>query len=408
MSNQFTPEKIYSRVLNKEIEKKDAIKLFESLIHNSDSDEIRCSALKFIGKIALDDKKTFEVIEYCLISDESPIVRYKAAKTLIRAFPKRENFPLMWAIKNENSVYFFKKLIDLLETYDPTQLKEIREKALTKIEHHYNLNSNDSKFVLDIDYLDYMKFKNEFSNFSYKFDLLYEVKRQLIKENTEFGYKGLGRVQTSKNGYILSLLLIDLVEIPESICNLTKLESLEISYCNLKGYPDNCPNLLSLKNLALSNNKLDKLPKWVIKIANKNKYVDKYIIRGVIKSEAHVLSLLEILTGRECKKMQGDEDFTTEGPFRYDINNLGHITKLMYLSIEPRIGVFPKELYELEFIEELTLVDQNIRIIPKSIERLNKLKILNLSYNKIDNILESIKMLKNLEHFYFKDDIQEE
>ncbi|GAH97608.1 unnamed protein product, partial [marine sediment metagenome] len=34
MSDQLTLEKIYSRVLNKEIEKKDALKLFESLINN--------------------------------------------------------------------------------------------------------------------------------------------------------------------------------------------------------------------------------------------------------------------------------------------------------------------------------------------------------------------------------------
>ncbi|GAG62835.1 unnamed protein product, partial [marine sediment metagenome] len=42
MSNQLTPEKIYSRVLSKEIGKKDAVKLFESLIHNSDNEEVRC------------------------------------------------------------------------------------------------------------------------------------------------------------------------------------------------------------------------------------------------------------------------------------------------------------------------------------------------------------------------------
>ena len=82
MSNQLTPDKIYSRVLNKEIEKKNAVKLFESLINNSDNEEIRYSALEFIGKIALDDKKTFEVIENCLISDESPLVRFEAAGKL--------------------------------------------------------------------------------------------------------------------------------------------------------------------------------------------------------------------------------------------------------------------------------------------------------------------------------------
>jgi hypothetical protein len=406
MSDQLTPEKIYSRILKKELEKKDALKLFESLININDNEEIRFTALEFIGKIALDDKKTFEVIESCLITDESPLVRYAAAKILIQTFPKRENEPLLWAIQNEKSIYFFKKLIDLLETYDTSQFKEIREKTLKKIEHHYNLNSNDSKFVLDIDYLDYMKFKTEFYNFLYKFELPDKAKQTLIKENTEIGYKGLGRVQTSKNGYILNLSLIDLVEIPDSICKLIKLESLEVSYCNLKKFPDTCPNLLSLKNLVLINNKLDRLPRWVIEIANKNKYTDKYINKGVKKSEAHVLGILEILTGHECEKMRTDENFILEVATHYELNNLGHITKIMYSSTESRIGVFPRELCSLEFLEELTLIDQNIRLIPETIGRLKRLKVLNLMLNKIENIPESIKKLKNLEHFNLESNIK--
>ena len=406
MSDQLTPEKIYSRILKKELEKKDALKLFESLININDNEEIRFTALEFIGKIELDDKKTFEVIESCLITDESPLVRYEAAKILIQTFPKRENEPLLWAIQNEKSIFFFKKLIDLLETYDTSQFKEIREKTLKIIEQHYNLNSNDSKFVLDIDYLDYMKFKTEFYNFLYKFELPDKAKQTLIKENTEIGYKGLGRVQTSKNGYILNLSLIDLVEIPDSICKLIKLESLEVSYCNLKKFPDTCPNLLSLKNLALINNKLDRLPRWVIEIANKNKYTDKYINKGVKKSEAHVLGILEILTGHECEKMRTDENFILEVATHYELNNLGHITKIMYSSTESRIGVFPRELCSLEFLEELTLIDQNIRLIPETIGRLKRLKVLNLMLNKIENIPESIKKLKNLEHFNLESNIK--
>jgi len=407
MSNQLTPEKIYSKVLSKEIEKKDAVKLFESLIHNSDNEEIRCIALEFIGKIALDDKKTFDVIENCLISDESPLVRFEAAKTLIQSFPKREYEPLLWAIQNEISIFFFKNLIDLLETYDTSQFKEIRDKTLKKIEDHYNLNSSNSKFVLDIDYLDYLKFKAEFYDFLDKFELSDESKQALIKQNTELGLKGLGRVKTSQKGYILSLSLVDLIEIPVSICKLTMLKSLEISYCKLKKFPDDCPNLLSLEKLILNNNQLDRLPRWVIEIASKNQYVENYIAEGVKRTDAQVLGILEILTGQKCKKLRKDERNGSEGIVRYEINNLGHITKIIYSSTEPRIGVFPQELCKLEFLEELILIDQNIRIIPETIGRLNNLKVLNLSYNKIDNVLGWIKKLKNLEHFYLKNEIQD-
>ena len=406
MKNEFIPETVYSRVINKELEKKDAIVLLESIIHESNSEEIRRTALDFIGKIALDDKKTFDVIENCLISDESPIVRYEAAKVLIQVFPKREIPSLNWIIQHENSIYFYKKLIDLLENYNASQFKEIREKSFQKIIGHYKLNPADSKFILDVDYLDYMKFKTEFTNFSDNFDLSYEAKHLLIKENTEFGYQGLGRVQKSKNGYILNLLLFDLTEIPESICNLLKLESLEVSHCNLVSFPKNCPNLLSLKNLTLRNNRVDTLPTWVSKFAKKNKIVEKYIGRGVIRSEAHVLGLFEILTGRECKYILDDEKLVPKEYVLYTIDNLGHITKISYQSKNIRLGVFPEEICELQLLEELILIDQNIRLLPECIVNLNNLKELDLSYNKIAKGLNLIKKLNNLEHFYLRENSQ--
>ncbi len=263
MSDQLTPEKIYSRILNKELEKNDALKLFKSLINNSDNEEIRLSALEFIGKISIDDKKTFEVIESCLISDESPLVRFEAAKLLLQTFPKRENKPLLWAIQNEKSIYFFKNLIDLLETYDTSRFKEIREKTLKRIEHHYNLNSDDSKFVLDIDYLDYMKFKTELDNFLDKFELSDDAKQALIKQNSEIGNKGLGRVKKAEGGFIISLILTDINEIPSSICNLRNLQELEISNCKIEKYPEKCPKLLSLKRIKFKNNTIDKVPSWI-------------------------------------------------------------------------------------------------------------------------------------------------
>jgi Leucine-rich repeat (LRR) protein len=116
-----------------------------------------------------------------------------------------------------------------------------------------------------------MKFRSELKNFLQKFELSDEAKQELIKENTEIGYKGLGRVRAAKKGFILNLSLKNLNEIPSSICKLSKLESLEISYCKLENYPEPCPNLLSLKKLVFSNNQLDNLPSWVIEFASKNK-----------------------------------------------------------------------------------------------------------------------------------------
>ena len=263
MSDQLTPEKIYSKVINKKLEKNDALKLFETIINKSDSEDIRYVALEYVGKLSFEDKRIFNIIESCLISDESPLVRFEAAKILLQTFPKRENKPLLWAIQNEKSIYFFKNLIDLLETYDASQFKEVREKTLKKINAHYNLNSDDSKFVLDIDYLDYLKFKTELYNFLGKFELSDTDKQTLLKENTEIGNKGLGRVKKAEGGFIISLILTDINEIPSSICKLRNLQELEISNCKIEKYPENCPKLLSLRRIVFKNNIIDKVPSWI-------------------------------------------------------------------------------------------------------------------------------------------------
>ena len=119
------------------------------------------------------------------------------------------------------------------------------------------------------------------------------------------------------------------------------------------------------------------------------------------------MSILEILTGQECKKMRIDENSNPKAATRYELNSLGHITKIMYSSTESRIGVFPIEICGLEFLEELAFINQNIRLIPETIGRLKRLKVLNLRLNKIEYLPESIKKLKNLELFYLKSDIKE-
>ena len=263
MKDHPTPESIYSKYVDKKIGTKHALNLFESIINKSDDEETRVKVLEYIGKLTVDDELAFSIIENCLISDESPIVKFSAAKTLIHYFAEREIKPLIWAIDNENSIYFLKNLINLLETQDYPQLEQIRKKIYKKITTKYKLNPSDSKFILDIEYLDFMKFRADFNNFLEKFELSDEDKQTLHKENSEIGNKGLGRVKKAEGGFIISLVLTDLNEIPSSICNLRNLQELEISNCKIEKYPEKCPNLLSLKRIKFKNNTIDKVPNWI-------------------------------------------------------------------------------------------------------------------------------------------------
>ena len=263
MKEHTTPESIYSKYIDKKIGTKQALKLFESIINKSDDEETRVITLDYIGKLTVDDELAFSIIENCLISDESPIVKFGAAKTLVHYFTERDIKPLLWAIDNENSIFFLKNLIDLLEAQDYPQFEQIRKRIYKKITTQYKLDSFDSKLILDIEYLDFMKFQADFNNFLEKFELSDADKQTLLKENTEIGNKGLGRVKKAEGGFIISLILSDLNEIPSSICNLRNLEELEISDCKIEKYPEKCPNLLSLKRIKFKNNTVDKVPSWV-------------------------------------------------------------------------------------------------------------------------------------------------
>jgi len=263
MNEHQTPRSIYSKYVNKKIASKQALKLFESIISKSDDEKIRVSALDYIGKLIIDDELAFKIIENCLISDESPVVKFVAAKALINHVAEGDSKPLLWAIENENSVYFLKNLLDLLETQDSTQFEYIRQRIYKKITAKYNLNSNDSKLILDIEYLDLMKFRADFNNFLDKFEISDEEKQTLFKENSEIGNKGLGRVKKAEKGFIISLILSDLNEIPSSICNLRNLQELEISNCRIEKYPEECPNLSSIKRIKFKNYTIDKVPGWI-------------------------------------------------------------------------------------------------------------------------------------------------
>ncbi len=263
MNEHQTPRSIYSKYVDKKIASKQALKLFESIINKSDDEKIRVSALDYIGKLIIDDELAFKIIENCLISDESPVVKFVAAKTLINHIAEWDSKPLLWAIDNENSIYFLKNLLDLLETLDYTHFEQIRKRIYKKITAKYNLNSNDSKLILDIEYLDFMKFRADFNNFLDKFEISDEEKQILFKENAEIGNKGLGRVKKAEKGFIIRLVLSDLNEIPKSLCNLRNLIELEISDCIIQKYPEECPNLLSIKRIKFKNNTIDKVPGWI-------------------------------------------------------------------------------------------------------------------------------------------------
>ncbi len=404
MKRGITPEKICIDFNNGLITKEETVNLLESIISESIDNDNRVSAIEAIGYLNLKTSKSFELLEKSLISDESPLVRVSAAQILMQKFSNLEIIPILWAIENENSVLFFKPLLDLFETDTQPSLNDLKDKTIKKLTQIYNLQYLDMKFIIDVDFLEAHKFLSELDEFRKKFDIKEDYRLELIKENTSISNKGLSRVNASSNGHITKLTLKELTHIPLSINSLPNLKSLIIDHCTLKTKLIHELNFPDLNQLTFTNNSVDILPDWVWKIANIKNTFNKFIKNGVVLSEAPILALIEIMSGMALDLIKRFEKPRLKKAYCYKIDELGHVIGLYIANELIKVGLIPHQLCDLKRLEELHLVRQNITQIPKCIINLNSLKILNLSFNQIGIIPENIEFLKNLEYFDLRGD----
>ncbi|MBY9002397.1 MAG: hypothetical protein KGD73_00345 [Candidatus Lokiarchaeota archaeon] len=404
MKKLITPEKILIDFNNGLITKEESINLLESILSESEDNKERLSAIETVGYLNLNTSKSYELLEKSLISDESPLVRVSAAQILMQNFSNLEKNPLLWAIENEDSVLFFKPLLDLFEEDDKPSLNELKDKTINKLTQIYNLQYPDMKFIIDVDYIEAHKFLSGLDDFTKKFGIQEDYRLELIKENTSISNKGLARINASIDGHIIKLTLKELNHIPLSINSLPNLNSLTIDHCTLKNKLINGLNFPDINQLIFTNNNIENLPDWVWKFANNKKAFNKFIKNGVVFSEAPKLALIEILTGKALDLIKKFEKPRLKKAHYYKINELGHITGIYITNDRIKIGIIPHQLCNLKRLEELHLVRQNISNIPKCIINLKNLKILNLSFNNIENLPENIEFLNNLEHFDLRSD----
>ena len=131
MENGLTPEKICNDFFNGSMSKNEAEDLLVSLVESSKDMNIRIGCIDAFEQIGIINKRVFDILEVCLISDENPLIRVAAAKSFLLLFPKIGFRPLKWSIQNEQSVFVILPLFDLLETLDNSDL-EIYSKEIIK------------------------------------------------------------------------------------------------------------------------------------------------------------------------------------------------------------------------------------------------------------------------------------
>ncbi len=263
---------------------------------------------------------------------------------------------------------------------------------IKKYQEKYELVFEEAKFFLDLENI-----LQDHNDLTVNFGYFIKFRTDTIEELKKNDYPSY----VIKRNHIIALDLSrwELREIPNSIGLLSKLEYINLSGLALKELPESMKSLESLNFINLNGNNLTEIPIWLHKFCKEN-FSHKYVQDGVIPEDAVILSLLEVLNGRELKKLDLKIDVKKwESALNYKINNQGLIYGIYINDDHASQGIFPKAICKLRNIEELELIRSSIEFIPDCISQLQTLRYLDLSFNKIKAVPESITVLKSLESF---------
>ncbi|MFX0000538.1 MAG: hypothetical protein ACFE9Q_08865 [Candidatus Hodarchaeota archaeon] len=269
----LTPKRIYEELGNSKINKFRAYDILISLIENSESEEIRISAIKYLEKIEVNPEHLFNLLENLLISDSNSEIRNRAAKFLKNSFLEKSFNTFKWVIKHETDYECLIIAIRSLEEINSNESKLILINEIKKITRIKILNKERKtenkkfkkvikKFIktkklinfthtelgeILINYLTIFNLINQYPNVYYELDPQNGLIRELdLSDYMEYEVKGTpfgwkNNIQSIKE--IIGLKY------------LKKLKKIDLSN-NLITDAKDLLNLKELTHLILRNNKI--------------------------------------------------------------------------------------------------------------------------------------------------------
>ncbi len=160
----------------------------------------------------------------------------------------------------------------------------------------------------------------------------------------------------------LNISYNQLDELPESIGNLSNLQTLYISYNQLKELPEFIGNLSNLQTLNIPSNQLDELPESIGKLSN--------------------LQTLSI-SYNQLKELP---------------ESIGNLSNLQRLNISyNQLKELPESIGNLSNLQTLVMFNIHLKELPESIGNLSNLQMLDISNNQLKELPESIGNLSNLQ-----------
>ena len=391
-----TAREIFNEALANKISKELVIDLLMLKYEENYDFQIRIECLMYLDKLAkVDNKKVLSFFKKFLIleSEKTFQKEEKVINTiigiLIKNFLKDSISTLKKIIQQENSIIVLHNLYILLEKSNQEHYDDLKNELDKKIQSIYRANEIDGKCE---------------SNKKYKIDtkiikILFDIHSFCYKNNENYKDDGSMFIYYTEKGKIIDLQLFNynLGTLPTGICQLSNLKYIDLTGNMYKQLPKSLDQLKNLEYVWVSGNpELKRVPGLVIKLAKK-KSSQKYIQEGVIKEEAWILALLEMVVGVDFYKYsKGTNLLHCHG--LYKLNDKGHIVFLSMdqFELSDRMFIIPEQLYKLKFLESLN-INCSIKSIPNSIYKLKYLKSLSLVWNKIEKIPDSLGKLENLE-----------
>jgi len=208
---------------------------------------------------------------------------------------------------------------------------------------------------------------------------------------TECDWKGVACNEDESHIIGLSLSSVELNgPLPQSISNLQKLKTLDLSFNRLTGeLPAGLFSLKYLETLNLSQNRFrGSIPLTKVVLRNlRSLYLGGNYLRGTISGLGRFPALVEL--DLSTNRFQGP----LPGSIRF-------LTNLEVLSLQGNMlsGEVPAEIGELRSLKELSLAHNRLSGgVPEQIGKLSKLDFLDLSYNSFDGPLPAtLRQLNNL------------
>ncbi|XP_059656947.1 disease resistance protein L6-like [Cornus florida] len=166
-----------------------------------------------------------------------------------------------------------------------------------------------------------------------------------------------------KNLKVFDISYTDIRNIPEEIWMLEKLEVIDFTHCSyLKGHiPSNIGNLTSLRFLSFYDTKIQSIP-----------------------TSIGELSCLQTLKLGGCTELQSQPSLPSSLRVLYvtaihNLENFVNLQELHFVGCCVYVKI-PRDIWLLSKLEKLTLDSTNIRTLPKEIDALSQLKVLDVQY----------------------------